>query len=88
MFILASVPLLVCPVGLIGIGILTDKIGRRRALQVAYVPNILSWVVLAYANTFETVIIGRVLLGTTIGKFLLTSNILKTNKIHVILDNE
>lgn len=70
MFILASVPLLVCPVGLIGIGILTDKIGRRRALQVAYVPNIISWLVLAYASTFETVIIARILLGTTIGKFL------------------
>lgn len=74
LFILASIPLLVCPTGLVAIGILTDKIGRRKALQVAYIPNILSWLVLAYADSLKTIIIGRILLGTTIGKLLSKSN--------------
>lgn len=67
-FFLASVPLLVSPVGLIVIGILTDKIGRRKALQVAYIPNVLSWLVLANAHTLNAIIIGRIILGTTFGK--------------------
>lgn len=71
-YILASIPTLICPVGLLVVGILTDKIGRRKALQVAYVPIIVSWIIIAYADSVKTIIIGRVILGTTMGKLLFT----------------
>lgn len=63
------------PIGLLVIGILTDKIGRRKALQVAYIPLIASWLILAYANSLKSIIIGRIIMGTTMGKFLLALRI-------------
>lgn len=59
-----------CPIGLLVIGILADKIGRRKALQVAYIPIITSWLILANANSVRAIIIGRIVLGTTMGEFL------------------
>jgi len=67
--ILASVPMLITPAGLIVIGILTDKIGRRKALQVAYIPICISWLVLANANSYETIIVGRIIMGSCLGEF-------------------
>ncbi|XP_025191083.1 facilitated trehalose transporter Tret1-like [Melanaphis sacchari] len=64
---IASVPILICPIGLLVIGILLDKIGRRKALQVSYIPIMISWLVLAYANSLKTIMIGRIILGTTFG---------------------
>ncbi|XP_060856992.1 facilitated trehalose transporter Tret1-like [Metopolophium dirhodum] len=64
---IASVPILVCPIGLLVIGILTDKLGRRKALQVGYIPLIVSWLVLAYANSLKLIMIGRIILGIGLG---------------------
>lgn len=67
--ILASVMILVCPAGLLVIGIITDKIGRIKALQIAYVPLIASWLIFTYANTLRAIIIGRIFMGIGISKF-------------------
>lgn len=67
-FFTASISPLGSPFSLIIFGILSDKIGRRKALQISFVPIITSWLVLALANSYRTILIGRVLLGFTCGK--------------------
>ncbi|XP_022169559.1 plastidic glucose transporter 4-like [Myzus persicae] len=64
---IASLPILVCPVGLLIVGILTDKIGRRKSLQIGYISIIISWLVLAYANSLKAIMIGRAILGLGFG---------------------
>lgn len=68
---LASVPILVCPVALPIIGILTDKFGRRKMLQLSYGPLILSWLILSWADSYEAILIGRIILGTVLGSEIL-----------------
>jgi len=65
----ASIPILVCPIGLLIVGILTDKFGRRKGLQFGYTPLIMSWLILAYANSLKVIMIGRIILGIGLGKF-------------------
>lgn len=67
--ILASVPLIVSPGGLLISGILTDIMGRRKALQIAYIPIITSWLILAFSNSYKSIIIGRLIFGFATGKF-------------------
>lgn len=74
LLILASIPVLFCPIGLLIIGLLTDKIGRIKSLQIAYIPLIISWLVIAYAKSLKTIIIGRIIMGTTFGKFFLLTS--------------
>lgn len=68
---LASVPTLICPVGLLIVGVLADKFGRRISFQLSFIPLILSWLMLACANSYETILIGRIILGFSFGKLLL-----------------
>jgi len=63
------VPVLVCPIGLLVVGILTDKLGRRKALQIGYLSQIISWLLLTYANSLGTIMIGRTIMGIGLGKF-------------------
>lgn len=62
--------MLPCSIGLIVTGILLDKIGRRKALQVMYISIILSWVILTFADSYKTILVARILLGIAFGKFL------------------
>ncbi|XP_050526701.1 facilitated trehalose transporter Tret1-like isoform X2 [Daktulosphaira vitifoliae] len=64
---IASGPFLMCPVGLVIIGVLADKIGRRKALQVSYIPLVLGWIILAYAENLNAIIAGRIILGFSLG---------------------
>jgi len=61
--------MLLAPVGLIITGILADKIGRKKAVQISFIPMILSWLILMFANSFTTIMIGKILLGYPVGKF-------------------
>lgn len=56
-----------------------DKFGRRFTLQLAYIPLILSWIVLGYADSYKTILIGRIILGTTFGKNI--NRILNTKQL-------
>lgn len=59
---------LVCPVGYILMGPLMDTIGRKKALCFTYVLIMLSWLIFAYADSYNAILIGRVLQGFTISK--------------------
>ncbi|XP_015373989.1 PREDICTED: facilitated trehalose transporter Tret1-like isoform X2 [Diuraphis noxia] len=59
--------MLLAPVGLILTGILADKIGRKKAIQISFIPMILSWLTLMFANSFTTIMIGKILLGYPFG---------------------
>ncbi|VVC36029.1 Major facilitator superfamily domain,Major facilitator, sugar transporter-like [Cinara cedri] len=76
---IASIPSLISPLGLLIIGILTDKIGRRKAFQISFIPIIVSFLILAYSNTYETILIGRTVGGLIFGsdscKFVYASEI-------------
>lgn len=67
-FFTASIPFLICPIGLPLIGILTDKYGRRISLQITLIPMTLSWLLLAFADSYTTIIISRSLQGIPLGK--------------------
>jgi len=60
--------MLLAPVGLIITGILADKFGRKKAIQISFIPMILSWLTLMFANSFTTIMIGKILLGYPFGK--------------------
>ncbi|XP_025408098.1 facilitated trehalose transporter Tret1-like [Sipha flava] len=64
---IASILYLLCPIGLIGTGVLSDNIGRRKALQIAFIPICCSWIVLMYANSAFVIIIARLLMGVSTG---------------------
>ncbi|XP_050430104.1 facilitated trehalose transporter Tret1-like isoform X5 [Adelges cooleyi] len=64
---IASVPNLVCPIGLIITGILADKIGRKKSLQITYIPLFLGWGLLAVAQSANAILIARAILGYSIG---------------------
>jgi SP family facilitated glucose transporter-like MFS transporter 8 len=65
----ASISVLVCPVGLIITGVLTDRIGRKRAIQIVYIPMIISWLLLVFADSYEAILIARIIQGFPFGKF-------------------
>lgn len=67
-FVLAGVSALVSPIGLLVVGLLSDKFGRKIALLFLYALAIVGWLILANANSYEVILIGRTILGTTFGK--------------------
>lgn len=69
-FIIAGIAPLVSPLGFFIVGILADKIGRLKAIQVSYIPLVVSWTILAFANSYEIILIGRIIGGLVFGKFL------------------
>ncbi|XP_050439283.1 facilitated trehalose transporter Tret1-like isoform X3 [Adelges cooleyi] len=64
---IASIPNLVCPIGLLITGILTDKIGRRRAIQTTYIPIITSWWMFAFARSYNVILLARIITGYATG---------------------
>lgn len=67
-FFLVSVPVLLCPVGLLIIGVLIDNIGKVITLQINLVPMTLSWLLLLFADSYRAIMIARILLGFCFGK--------------------
>ncbi|XP_050526675.1 probable metabolite transport protein CsbC isoform X2 [Daktulosphaira vitifoliae] len=64
---IASVPNMVCPIGIITTGMVTDKFGRKKILQISYLPIILGWSLLVYAKSFHYILIARTVLGLSYG---------------------
>ncbi|XP_050432883.1 facilitated trehalose transporter Tret1-like [Adelges cooleyi] len=64
---IASLSILPCPVGSLICGYLTDKIGRKHALQLAYIPLLVSTVILYNAETVTAVYVGRIFAGLSVG---------------------
>lgn len=68
---------LVCPVGYIFFGPLMDAVGRKKTLSFTYLLIMLSWLTFAYADSYYTILIGRVLQGFTISKSITYSKQIK-----------
>ncbi|XP_050430138.1 facilitated trehalose transporter Tret1-like [Adelges cooleyi] len=64
---IASVPNLMCPIGMLITGIIADKIGRRKSLQMTYIPFLLSWGLLAVAQSVNVILITRIIAGYSLG---------------------
>ncbi|VVC29772.1 Major facilitator superfamily domain,Major facilitator, sugar transporter-like [Cinara cedri] len=60
---IASISVLLCPVGFLAVGLLTDKYGRRKTLQIIYVPLILSWITFIIADSYRMLVTARILMG-------------------------
>lgn len=64
---IASLPLLLCPIGSLLFGYLSDRYGRRLSLQLTYVPLLISWSLLSNAECLKDIYIGRLLTGLATG---------------------
>ncbi|KAF0753479.1 facilitated trehalose transporter Tret1-like [Aphis craccivora] len=64
---IASFPLLLCPIGSLVFGYLSDRFGRKLSLQLTYVPLIISWSLLSNAECLKDIYIGRMLTGLATG---------------------
>ncbi|XP_025191046.1 facilitated trehalose transporter Tret1-like isoform X2 [Melanaphis sacchari] len=80
---ITSITVLICPIGLLIIGILTDKFGRRKTIQIVYIPMALSWLIITFANSYTSLLIGKIILGIPFGvstcMFLYISEITPAN---------
>lgn len=64
----ASLPLLLCPIGSLVFGYLSDRFGRKLSLQLTYVPLLISWSLLSNAACLKDIYIGRLLSGLATGE--------------------
>ncbi|XP_022166048.1 facilitated trehalose transporter Tret1-like isoform X2 [Myzus persicae] len=64
---IASLPLLLCPIGSLVFGYLSDRYGRKLSLQLTYVPLLISWSLLFNAVCLKDIYIGRLLTGLATG---------------------
>ncbi|CAI6348075.1 unnamed protein product [Macrosiphum euphorbiae] len=64
---IASLPLLLCPIGSLVFGYLSDRFGRKLSLQLTYVPLLISWSLLSNAESLNDIYIGRLLTGLATG---------------------
>ncbi|XP_025202612.1 facilitated trehalose transporter Tret1-like [Melanaphis sacchari] len=64
---IASLPLLLCPIGSLVFGYLSDRFGRKLSLQLTYVPLMISWLLLSNAECLKDIYIGRLLTGLSTG---------------------
>ncbi|XP_060859337.1 facilitated trehalose transporter Tret1-like [Metopolophium dirhodum] len=80
---ITSITILICPIGLLIIGIITDKFGRRKAIQIISVPMALGWLTITFSNSYATLLIGKIILGIPFGvstcTFLYISELSPTN---------
>ncbi|CAH1118306.1 unnamed protein product [Phaedon cochleariae] len=60
---IASVVVLVVPLGAVTIGMVMDNIGRLNAVKLAIIPTILGWGLIAAAQNVTMIIVGRIIVG-------------------------
>ncbi|XP_022169572.1 facilitated trehalose transporter Tret1-like isoform X2 [Myzus persicae] len=64
---ITSITVLICPVGLFIIGILTDAFGRVKTVQIICAPFALGWLIIAFADSYTALLIGKIILGIPFG---------------------
>lgn len=63
----ASVHSAATPVGSLLSGVLMDNCGRKLALQMASIPLILGWILIAFCNNHSLLLLGRLVAGFSVG---------------------
>lgn len=63
----ASLGVISNPIGALLGGMMVDAVGRRLLLQSIVLPNLLGWLVIAFAETYVFLCVGRFITGFTIG---------------------
>lgn len=71
--LVASIIVLVIPIGSIFAGILMECTGRLNTIMIAAFPSIVGWVMIAEATNIYWILGGRVLTGIACGKLRLFS---------------
>ncbi|XP_073954266.1 trehalose transporter 1-like protein isoform X3 [Choristoneura fumiferana] len=64
---IASLGVISNPIGALLGGMMVDAVGRRLLLQSIVLPNLLGWLVIAFAETYVYLCVGRFITGFTIG---------------------
>jgi facilitated trehalose transporter len=64
---IASVIVLVVPIGAISGGFIMDSIGRLNTVKLAAIPGVLGWILIAMATNVPMLIMGRLLTGLASG---------------------
>lgn len=65
--LLASVSFVGQPVGSIFSGLITEPLGRRRAMLLVNIPHIIAWAMLATSQSLEVTFVAVGLLGIGVG---------------------
>lgn len=65
--LLASFAYLLYPIGGLLSGPICDRVGRRKAIMLACVPLVITWIMLGFAQSFPLICLGFTLLGLTFG---------------------
>ncbi|CAK1601260.1 unnamed protein product [Parnassius mnemosyne] len=60
-----------CVFGFAIAGLITEKVGRRRAISLLNLPMLVTWIMIYYATDFTTFIISRFIVGVSFGGVLL-----------------
>lgn len=69
--LVASIIVLVIPIGSIFAGILMECTGRLNTIMIAAFPSIVGWIMIAEATNIYWILGGRVLTGIACGKFII-----------------
>lgn len=72
---IASVIVLIVPVGAMMGGFIMDSIGRLNTIKLAAIPGAIGWSLIATANNVPMIIVGRLLTGLASGTKLTIANI-------------
>ena len=65
---LASIPVISMPLAALFVGILMETYGRKRVIQLAFIPLILGWVQIWLAYSILMIYAGRFMTGFAVGK--------------------
>lgn len=66
-FVAAGVLFICKPIGCALSGMLSEPLGRKRAMFIVNIPHIFAWTMLYYANTLEVVFVMFGILGFGVG---------------------
>lgn len=69
----ASLGVISNPLGALMSGTIMEVWGRKTTLQVASIPFLIGWLLMAYADNYMSLCVGRFITGVAIGKFLVGS---------------
>ena len=70
-FVSASIPVISMPLAALFVGVLMDTFGRKRVIQLAFIPLILGWALISQSESIRMIYLGRFMTGFAIGKIVI-----------------